>query len=156
LWVCELRRPNQPNKNAACQFALIGLLGCPAPPIDGLCPPRPMPCGVTKPPTRLLFSIERMPMARKRPALDSTGTAPDRRQRLPNFSADSELLLTNQPALCLFTTMQPARPHGCAGTPAQTPPVLPTGATVSRYTRSLQNRSASASSFYGSNLTPGQ
>jgi len=151
---CNLRRPGQLNKNAACQFALIGLLGCPAPPIDVGCPPRPMPYGVTKPPTRLLVLMNCMPMARHRLAIASTGTAPDRRQLIPNFSAGSELLLTNQPALCLFTTMQPARPHGCAGTPAQTPPVLPTGATVSRYTRSLQNRSASAFSFYGSNLTP--
>jgi len=83
---CNLRRPNQFPKNAACQFALIGLLGCPLLPTDDGCPPRPMPCGVAKPPTRLLVSIERLPMARHRPALDSTGTAPDRRQRLPNFT----------------------------------------------------------------------
>jgi len=150
---CNLRRPNQFPKNAACQFALIGLLGCPALPIDIGCLPRPMPCGVTKPPTRLLFLIERLPMARHRPALDSTGTAPDRRQLMPNFSAVCELLLTNERALCLFTATRPARPHGCAGTPPRTPPILPTGATVSRYTRSLRNRPASASSIYGSNLT---
>jgi len=51
-----------------------------------------------------------MPMAHHRPALASTGTAPDRRPLLPNFNPDGELLLTNQPALCLFTAMQPARP----------------------------------------------
>jgi len=44
--------------------------------------------------------------------------------------------------------------HGCAGTLFRTPPLLPTGATVSRYAHSLQNRPTSASSFYGSNLTP--
>jgi len=103
------------------------------PPIDVGYLPRPMPCGVTKPPTRLLFLIERMPMARHRPATASTGTAPDRRQLLPNFSASCELLPTNQPALCLFTATRPARPHGCAGTFLRTPPLLPTGATVSRY-----------------------
>jgi len=143
-------------KNAACQFALIGLLGCPAPPIDGLCPPRPIPCGVTKPPTRLLVSMKCLPMARHRPALASIGTAPDRRQPLPNFSADSGLLPAHQPALCLFTATRPARPHGCAGTPPRTPPLFPTGARVSRYAHPLQNRLASASSIYGSNLTPGQ
>jgi len=72
-------------------------------------PPRPMPCGVTKPPTRLLVLLECLPMTRHRPALDSTGTAPDRRQRLPNFNPGSELLPAHQPALCLFTAMQPAR-----------------------------------------------
>jgi len=68
-----------------------------------------MPCGVTKPLTRLLVSIERLPMARHRPALASTGTAPDRRQRLSNFNPGSELVLTNQPALCLFAATRPAR-----------------------------------------------
>jgi len=131
---------------------LIGLLGCPALPIDGLCPPQPMPCGVTKPPTRLLFLIERLPMARHRPALDSTGTAPDRRQPLPNFNPGSELVLTNERALCLFTAMQPARPHGCAGTFPRTPPLLPrrNGAPV----RPLTPKPARfRSGFYGSNLT---
>jgi len=150
---CNLHRPNQPNKNAACQFALIGLLGCPMPPTDVGCPPRPMPCGVDKPPTRLLVLIERMPMARQRPALDSTGTAPDRRQPLPNFNSGCQPAPAHQPALCLFTATRPARPHGCAGTFLRTPPLLPTGATVSRYTHPLQNRLASVSSFYGSNLT---
>jgi len=36
------------NKNAACQFALIGLLGCPVPPTDAGCLLRPMPCGVAQ------------------------------------------------------------------------------------------------------------
>jgi len=53
--------------------------------------------------------MNRLPMARQRPALDSTGTAPDRRQLIPNFSAVCELLLLNQPALCLFTATRPAR-----------------------------------------------
>jgi len=48
LWICEFRRPDQLNKNRACQFALIGLLGCPVPPTDAGCPPRPMPCGVAQ------------------------------------------------------------------------------------------------------------
>jgi len=73
------------NKNAACQFALIGLLGCPALPIDVGCPPRPMPCGVTKPPTRLLFSMKCLPMARHRPAIASTGTALDHRATIAQF-----------------------------------------------------------------------
>jgi len=61
------------------------------------------PAALLKPPTRLLFLIECLPMARHRPALASTGTAPDRRQLTPNFSADSELVPLNQPALSLFT-----------------------------------------------------
>jgi len=40
--------PINPNKIAACQFALIGLLGCPVPPIDVGCLPRPMPHGVVQ------------------------------------------------------------------------------------------------------------
>jgi len=40
--------PTKLNKNAACQFALIGLLGCPVPPIDVGCLPQPMPCGVAQ------------------------------------------------------------------------------------------------------------
>jgi len=50
-----------------------------------------------------------MPMARHRPALDSTGTAPDHRQPLPNFNPGNELLPLNQPALCLLAAMQPVR-----------------------------------------------
>jgi len=48
LWICEFRRPDQLNKNRACQFALIGLLGCPVPPIDVGCLPRPLPHGVAQ------------------------------------------------------------------------------------------------------------
>jgi len=42
------RATTNPNKNAACQFALIGLLGCHLPPTDVGCPPRSMPCGVAQ------------------------------------------------------------------------------------------------------------
>jgi len=38
--------PINPNKNATCQFALIGLLGCRPPPTDVGCLPHPMPCGI--------------------------------------------------------------------------------------------------------------
>jgi len=121
------------------------------PPTDGLCQPQPIPCGVTKPPTRLLFSIERMPMARHRPALASTGTAPDRRQLTPNFSADSGLVPAHQPALCLFTATRPTRLTVAPKCNSERRH-FSHGATVSRHARSFQNRLAP--SFYGSNLTP--
>jgi len=40
--------PINPNKIAACQFALIGLLGCRPPPTDVGCLPHPMPHGVAQ------------------------------------------------------------------------------------------------------------
>jgi len=113
-------------------------------PIDVGYPLQPMPCGVTKPPTRLLVLLERLPMARHRPAIASTGTAPDRRQLLPNFSAVCEPMPAQSTGAVPFHRDPTSPAYGCAGTFLRTPPVLPTGATVSRYTRPLQNRPAPA------------
>jgi len=90
------------------------------------------PAAWPKPPTELLVFMKCMPMARKQPALASTGTAPARRRLLPNFSAKCEHLPL-QPAGAVPFHRDPTGPaHGCAGTPPRTPPLLPTGATVSR------------------------
>jgi len=67
------------------------------------------PAAWPKPPTRLLFSMNRMPMARQQPALASTGTAPDRRRLLSNFSAKCELLPL-QPAGAVPFHRDPASP----------------------------------------------